>query len=138
MNSNAVFEFGSEIGDAAKYECNDSIPGNVSDYGAFILAYRYQHCNSCQIYSDGNWLVDTIPGLLGLRFELNNQTHFGWARISVSVTGGEFVLYDYAYEAKANTPIVGYDTSSILSVYELENEIFQWNAYVQNGFFIWY
>jgi hypothetical protein len=45
---------------------------------------------------------------LGVRFVIDGETHYGWARMSVSVkpTGVTAVLTGYAYESKANTPII--------------------------------
>jgi len=62
----------------------------------------------------GKWLnVDNH--YLGLKFQINGKTHFGWARLSVHVSGGAFVkatLTGYAYETIANKPIVAGRTKS--------------------------
>jgi hypothetical protein len=51
---------------------------------------------------------------LGLRFEINGEVHFGWARLSVTcfTRGAAHVLLTgYAYETVANTPILTGQTS---------------------------
>lgn len=43
-------------------------------------------------------------GFLGLRFKINGQVHYGWARIEI--TGpAEWVVKDYAYNATPNNPV---------------------------------
>jgi len=48
---------------------------------------------------------------LGLRFNLNGQVHYGWARLTVSTVGGvvKTTLTGYAYETNANTAILAGD-----------------------------
>jgi hypothetical protein len=57
--------------------------------------------------SFGNWL-HVVNRYLGLKFQINGQTHFGWARMTVSlnVNTVRSILTGYAYEAQPNTPIV--------------------------------
>lgn len=59
----------------------------------------------------GYW-SDTRDGYLGLRFQINGEPHFGWARLSVQFVGGsagnrtwEAHLTGYAYDTVANQPI---------------------------------
>jgi len=55
---------------------------------------------------------------LGLKFVINGQTHYGWARFSVSIPNAKVlnftpVLTGYAYETEPNKPIVaGQETSA--------------------------
>jgi hypothetical protein len=58
-------------------------------------------------YLQGNW-VDAIDRYLGLRFQINGETHYGWARMSVKLSvykPMEVLLTGYAYETQPNTPI---------------------------------
>lgn len=62
----------------------------------------------------GNWL-DKGDLYLGLAFQIDGQTHYGWARLSVYFKGGfptqiNALLTGYAYETVANTPIVAGQT----------------------------
>jgi hypothetical protein len=43
-------------------------------------------------------------GLLGVSFEINSQTHYGWIRMS-DVSPVTFVLHDWAYETRPGVPI---------------------------------
>jgi len=58
-------------------------------------------------WSGGDW-KDVKDRFLGLRFELNGETHFGWARITVQNVHQKSItltVLGYAYEATANKPI---------------------------------
>jgi hypothetical protein len=51
---------------------------------------------------------------LGLKFEIDGEIHFGWARLSVTCftrAGAHVLLTGYAYETVANTSIVAGQTS---------------------------
>jgi hypothetical protein len=55
----------------------------------------------------GNW-VHVFDRYLGLKFRINGDIHYGWARMSVRLALGkplESVLTGYAYETQPNTPI---------------------------------
>jgi hypothetical protein len=46
---------------------------------------------------------------LGLKFEINGEVHFGWARLSVTCftpAAARVLLTGYAYETVANQPIL--------------------------------
>jgi hypothetical protein len=57
-------------------------------------------------FSDGNW-VNVDGRYLALRFEINGRTHYGWARLNVTVHGTSVsgTLTGYAYETIPNKPI---------------------------------
>jgi hypothetical protein len=67
----------------------------------------------------GAWLNATNR-YLGLRFQVNGQFHYGWARLNVRSSVGSFVAYcqifatltGYAYETVPNTPIIAGKTHS--------------------------
>jgi hypothetical protein len=63
----------------------------------------------------GPWL-NTTNRYLGLKFVINGQTHFGWARLSISDLAGH--LTGYAYETVPNTPIIEGATSDIAALEE--------------------
>ena len=59
--------------------------------------------------------VNVTDGYLGLKFDINGATHYGWARFDVSTSGINTIdatLTGYAYESLAGAPvhIGGYDT----------------------------
>ena len=55
----------------------------------------------------GPW-VNVSNRYLGLKFQIDNAPHYGWARLSVRVKGSNIsaTLTGYAYETVANKPIV--------------------------------
>jgi hypothetical protein len=56
----------------------------------------------------GHW-INAKNRYLGLKFQINGQYHYGWARLSVE-TNGQFItaatLTGYAYETIPNKPII--------------------------------
>lgn len=72
----------------------------------------------------GPW-KDATNRYLGLKFSINGQTHFGWARLTVNAKGGIFAtLTGYAYETVPNKPIVvgkisGPDVASAVAPQEI-------------------
>jgi len=62
----------------------------------------------------GNW-INVGDRYLGLAFQLNGKTHFGWARLSVKILKQglriQAILTGYAYETEPNTPIKAGQTS---------------------------
>jgi hypothetical protein len=56
----------------------------------------------------GSW-IHVSNRYLGLRFQINGETHFGWARMSVQLSVNhrvEALLTGYAYQRQPNTPIL--------------------------------
>ncbi|MBE9490507.1 MAG: T9SS type A sorting domain-containing protein, partial [Bacteroidetes bacterium] len=54
--------------------------------------------------SRGNW-SNKDDKYLGLRFNISGNTHYGWARLTVSVAGSTWVIKDYAYNTIPDEPI---------------------------------
>jgi hypothetical protein len=66
-----------------------------------------------KMHRSGPW-INVQQKYLGLKFLINGQTHYGWARFTVhQVTYCKMraELTGYAYESDANTPIVTGQTS---------------------------
>src|SRR5579862_852276 len=61
----------------------------------------------------GNW-IDKSGRYLGLRFQINGETHYGWARMNVQVNTTQLTVYSritgYAYETTPNKPIAAGQT----------------------------
>ena len=65
--------------------------------------------------TSGNW-NDVHNRYLGLRFSINGETHYAWARLTVTGKGGiGATLTGYAYETVPNRPIVAGQTSGTYS-----------------------
>jgi hypothetical protein len=52
----------------------------------------------------GQWLGRTA--YMGLAFAIRGRTHYGWAQLSVAGDAGQAHLYGYAYQTKADKPIM--------------------------------
>lgn len=61
-------------------------------------------------YSVGPW-AGGKNAYLGLKFVINGQVHFGWARVTVTRHIGQVVLTGYAYETVANKHLKAGQTS---------------------------
>lgn len=84
---------------------------NFSNYGLLALAAVFFPST---IDSSGSWF-GVENGYLGLRFQIEGQDHFGWARLSVNdVDPGDpstfsdltVSVHDFGYESEPNTPIL--------------------------------
>jgi hypothetical protein len=60
----------------------------------------------------GNW-VGISDKYIGVRFAAGSQTHYGWARLSVSADGGTITLKEYAYNTVAGQGIVAGQTNTV-------------------------
>lgn len=63
-------------------------------------------------YVHGYW-ANIRNRYLGLKFQIAGETHYGWARLTVTRKSFHFeaLLTGYAYETTANTPIIAGQTS---------------------------
>ena len=70
-------------------------------YGGFIVM---ELCDTFPPYCYYSWQERTDK-YLGLRFQINEETHYGWARLDVS-SPTKWIIKDYAYNATPNMPIL--------------------------------
>ena len=85
----------------------------IGPKGAFV-AYASMASDvtiSGESFSDGPW-KNATNRYLGLKFSVNGETHYGWARLTVTAKG-EIVatLTGYAYESVPNKPILAGEMS---------------------------
>jgi hypothetical protein len=73
------------------------------------LAQHYQVLWQTFTNSEGTNFIgpwqNVTDRFLGLSFKINGETHFGWARMSVSATR-QVTVTGYAYESTPNMPLV--------------------------------
>ncbi len=87
-----------------------------SSLGAPIVAnFEYSYLlNGVTVYTSnytfGDFSFDQ-EGILGLKFNINGNYHYGWARIEVT-SNGLVSIKDYAYESNPNTSIVAGNNGS--------------------------
>jgi len=77
-----------------------------------------QRANGGQCVASGNWIRKGCcnncvgrSGYLGLMLQINGETHYGWALLSVNLAGPVVTLNGYAYETTANMPIYAGQTT---------------------------
>jgi hypothetical protein len=90
--------FGVPVGPGEKFATGD---GNPSYGNVMIAAGAYGPYS----WSNGPWAHSTNR-YLGLRFTIDGQTHYGWARLSLNDLHGPEILTGYAYETTPNTKII--------------------------------
>ena len=90
--------FGQPVGPGNHFAASASGYGWVfmADAGSYSVTWFF-----------GPW-ANAKNRFLGFKFEINGQTHYGWARLSVGdyIHQQPVVLTGYAYETTANTKIV--------------------------------
>ena len=91
--------FGVPVGAGEKFISNSKFAYGVG----VVMAEDFGYGNN-YYSSRGPW-VDTTNRYLGVKFLINGQVHYGWARLSVS-KGLTAVLTGYAYETIPNATIV--------------------------------
>lgn len=68
-----------------------------------LVYYRYSDAYGDH-YNLGPWTI-AQKGALGLSFDVDGQTHYGWLRMS-NQYGESVIVHDYAYESVTNNGIV--------------------------------
>jgi hypothetical protein len=99
MSHAAVLPAGAQVGPKRAFQNSAQL----------MLGFR-EHCSStsCAYGTGGAW-KNITRGYLGLKFYINGQAHYGWARLNVTLTQTGYVyalLTGYAYETVPNKPII--------------------------------
>jgi trimeric autotransporter adhesin len=63
--------------------------------------YPNLHVVRTQEYKD----LDGKTGYVGFEYKRNNNSYYGWFKISVAADGSNYSILDYAYNTKPNSPI---------------------------------
>jgi len=118
----AALAQGAMVGSSGSFESSNSSFG----YPLAAVVQQSVLYNGVPVYnySDtiGNFQMDQ-EAILGLRFKINNNIHYGWARIEYT-SGGVLSIKDYAYDATPNTAVIAGETGTgLVSVKENENAI---------------
>jgi len=82
---------------------NGSTIGNTGSFGASL----YLVASS----SSGNW-SNVNDKFLGVTFQINGNTHYGWIRLDVNTSGNAWVVKDYAYNDVPGASILAGSSSS--------------------------
>lgn len=100
----AALPLGASIGGAARFPVKSD---ELMAWG-FYIVFSTQCCGSL-----GPWR-NVQNRYLGLRFTIDGETHYGWARFNVKFSNGWFIaatLTGYAYETEANKTILAGQTA---------------------------
>ena len=94
----AAFPAGAPIGPAQNFTSNTT-------YGGVFMAAFFVYSMT---ESWGPWNTQ-YKRYLGMKFLVDGEVHYGWARLTIDHFGRNFVLQGYAYETEANTKIIAGD-----------------------------
>lgn len=97
------------------FDIGDTISSGVTGWYGGDMNIGTLNYDSCyQGAGNSNWCGVTDK-YLGLRFQIAGNTHYGWARLDVTLAADSFTLKDYAYNSVPGAPI---DAGQTLSVTE--------------------
>jgi len=120
--SNSIMTSGSGIAQAQALDSSTAItPDSLwSTTSQDLLQGTITPTTLCILPAIGGYWLNVSDKYLGLKFIINNITHYGWARLSssysVSTTSsgsliiGQLILKDYAYNIIPNQPILAGQT----------------------------
>jgi hypothetical protein len=104
--SNQVF---SGTSDHQKWDANLKLGANVGPGARLAQPERMATCAvfTNSHFSSGPWR-NVTNGYLGLKFVVNGETHYGWARVTITGGCGDYrlTLSGYAYETVPNQPVL--------------------------------
>jgi hypothetical protein len=99
----APLPFGARIGPTGAFKEDED--------KAWFMAFWTEGLSGISSRSNGPW-KQAQNRYLGLKFSVNGETHYGWARLTVNAkTGIVATLTGYAYETIPNKPIIAGKTS---------------------------
>lgn len=94
---------------AAALKAGEQIGPNRNFSHLGVMASDWGSAGASTSIKRGPW-VNVNNRYLGLKFKINGETHFGWARLSVEAERGRFyvqaTLTGYAYETIPDKPII--------------------------------
>lgn len=70
----------------------------------------------------GNW-IGANDKYMGVKFRIGANTHYGWARLSISATGDTLTIKDYAYQAIPGLGIVAGDVVAGIPQISLQDSV---------------
>jgi hypothetical protein len=103
----AAIQLGSFYGGAAPLPVGAPIGDGLRFYNQ---AVKMANVTATYGYRSGSW-ASVPPSYLGIRFTINGETHYGWARIDLQFEDDDYPIYvdvrlsGYAYETQPNVPI---------------------------------
>jgi len=94
-------------------EQNDPIGPTQNSWFSASSSFGTMNFVSCFGGSGGSNWCGVTDKYLGLRFKIGMNTHYGWARMDVSLDAFSWTIKDYAYHLDPDTPILAGQTTSL-------------------------
>jgi hypothetical protein len=117
LNQGDVVGSSGVLGSAYSSSIGSPIVANIQ-YTSFLNGVPASTSNS----TFGDFDFDQ-EGILGVKFNINGNYHFGWARIEVT-SNGTVSIKDYAYDTNPNTSIIAGDNGAgLVGVQEQLNAV---------------
>jgi len=90
---------------AYEYPSNLSAGALINEDANFITDARGDlNFYSCS-FTNSQFCDGTVDGFLGVSFELDGNTHYGWIRVDVGASGTPITVKDFAFNATPDTAI---------------------------------
>ena len=80
-----------------------------NSYNDFDIGINILNYDNCYF---GEW-CDVQDKYIGVQFKIGANTHYGWARLDVGISGLSWTIKDYAYNMTPNAPILAGQTTSL-------------------------
>ncbi|MGL5890008.1 MAG: T9SS type A sorting domain-containing protein [Bacteroidia bacterium] len=95
----------------------DSIRPSAPDWRDTSFYGGYQYLAVVSTYGSqtatfGNWLGATDK-YVGIRFNINNQPHYGWIRLTVGATANQIVVKDFAYRTTSGIGLTAGQSTAV-------------------------
>ncbi len=89
--------------------------------GVDVVRVMYIHFNSGA--DIGEWTGGVSNGYLGIRIKINNNWHYGWIRMAVTINATQLTVKDYAYNLQVDEGIftgqtVAHSPDSVVVTYD--------------------
>lgn len=121
---------------SASYVANLNAGDTIKPINAFVnsgygLALYSNWLYNGGMYPYGNWGGQVDSGYVGVKFDISGTTHYGWIRCSTVNSDSTFsvTIHDFAYDTRADMPIVAGDTSVGITVNANELTAEKFNLY---------
>jgi len=77
--------------------------------------------------ASGDFLGSNDGGYLGVKFEINSATHYGWIQYKANSDASVGTIIDWAYE---NTPDKAIKAGATVSIDDIDDNNFNWNLFL--------
>ncbi|MDX1420963.1 MAG: T9SS type A sorting domain-containing protein [Rubricoccaceae bacterium] len=118
---------------ASRFESGDEIGPTLTSGQRFSAGARFAYYGP---YYGSDYPFNRQIGYAGFRFEAGGDTHYGWVRLGASAVVDRARIFDYAYEATPDVPIIAGDMGTPAPSLLLEGSLNQTQVPPDGGTFI--